>query len=156
MLRLSLAVLLLLQVAFAGWIIVQGMQPMGEMGAAPSDPAGDLNDPSYWDYMSNRLAASRQTPVACHRTRLIYLAIALPMYPALYTTAALFPESSLARHIQTSSLLPAPIPWQQAPETWWRLVKEISWLAFTQPQWDFTPAVGERVRVDEGCELPPY
>jgi hypothetical protein len=42
------------------------------------------------------------------------------------------------------------------PETWWRLVVEVSLLAFTQPQWDFTPAAGERVGVDESCVMPVF
>ncbi len=67
----------------------------------------------------------------------------------------LFPESSLATHIQPSPLIPEPISWKEAPETWWQLVKEISWLAFTEPQWDYTPAIGQRVRVDRACILPP-
>ncbi len=156
LLQIALMVLLLAGILFAGWVAIQGMQPMGGIGADPNDPAAGLGDLSYWDYMSDRLAASRQTPAACHRTRLIYLALALPVYPVLYTTAALFPESSLAQHTQASRLIPAPITWQQVPNTWWRLVREISWLAFTQPQWDFTPAVGERVRVDEGCQMPGF
>ena len=99
------------------------------------------------------MEASRHTPAVCHRTRLIYLAIALPAYPVLYTYVALYPESSLARHVQPGSLIPQPIQWEQAPETWWRLVEEISILAFTTPQWDFTVAVGQRVEVDRECTL---
>ena len=56
--------------------------------------------------MANRLQASSETPVNCHRTRLVYLAIALPVYPTLYTYVALFPESSLATHTQPSPLIP--------------------------------------------------
>jgi hypothetical protein len=41
--------------------------------------------------------------VICHRTRLIYLAIASRVYPALYTYVALHPESSLARLVQAIS-----------------------------------------------------
>jgi len=48
-----------------------------------------------------------------------------------------------------------PIAWRRAPETWCKLVKEISWLAFMQPQWDYTPATGQRVEVDGQCTLSP-
>jgi hypothetical protein len=65
----------------------------------------------------------------------------------------LYPESSLARHVQPSPLIPQQITWQEVPETWFRLVKEVSWLVFSEPLWDYTPAVGQRVRVDEGCVL---
>lgn len=76
------------------------------------------------------------------------------MFPALYTYIGLYPESVLARHVQSNALIPQPIQWRQAPETWWRLVEEVSILAFTQPQRDYTPAVGQRVEVDWECTLP--
>jgi hypothetical protein len=154
--RLILALMLVLIIAFAGFVLVKGSQPMGEVGADPNDESAVLSEVNYWEFMANRLAASRETPINCHRTRLIYLTIALPMYPAVYIYVALYPESSLARHTQPSPLIPDPISWGEAPETWWRLVKEISWLAFTEPQWDYTPAVGQRVEVDQSCILPPF
>jgi hypothetical protein len=55
----------------------------------------------------------------------------LPLYPALYTYVSLYRESTLARHVQPGPLIPQPIQWRQAPETWWRLVEEVSTLAFT-------------------------
>lgn len=149
--RTILAVTLISLVAGCGLIAWAGSQPMDDVGG--NSPAVGSDDISYWHYMAKNLQASRQTPANCHRTRLIYLAIALPVYPALYTYVALNPESSLARHVQPSELIPRPIRWRQAPETWWRLVEEISILAFTQPQWIFTPAVGQRVGVDRECTL---
>jgi len=160
--RLGLVIVLVAAVALAGFVLVKGSQPVGAVSAGPNGQTISLDKTSYWEFMTGSLAASRQTPLNCHRTRLIYLAIALPLYPAVYTFIALYPESFLARYVQPSRLIPGPITpcnersglaWRQAPETWWRLVVEVSLLAFTQPQWDFTPAVGERVRVDEGCVL---
>jgi hypothetical protein len=152
--RLNLALMLVLIIALVGFVLVKGSQPMGEVGADPNGESTVLSDVNYWEFMSGRLAASSETPTNCHRTRLIYLTIALPVYPAVYTYIALYPESSLARQAQPSPLIPDPISWQEAPETWWRLVKEISWLAFTEPQWDYTPAVGQRVNIDSSCTLP--
>ena len=149
MVRLVLALLIVATLVLAGYVAVQSSQPM-DMDTAAANSQGAMN---YWQYMADRLDASRQTPTNCHRTRLIYLAVAPPMYPALYTYVALYPESSLARHIQPSPLLSEPITWRQAPETWWRLVEQISVLAFSQPQWDYTPAVGQRVRIDAKCIL---
>ena len=149
LLRFALALLLVASLILAGYMVVQGLQPM-ETDEAGTPAQGPLN---YWQYMADRLDASRQTPTNCHRTRLIYLAIALPMYPAPYTYVALYPESSLARHIQPNPLLSEPITWWQAPETWWRLVEQVSMLAFTQPQWYYTPAVGERVNTDQDCSI---
>jgi|GEM_PF-1051139 len=149
MVRLALALLIVATITLAGYVAVQSSQPILDSAGATSQ--GAMN---YWQYMADRLDASRQTPTNCHRTRLIYLAVALPMYPLLYTYVALNPESSLARHIQPSPLVPEPITWRQAPETWWRLVEQISILAFTQPQWDYTPAVGQTVNLDPRCNLP--
>ena len=146
--------MLVVIIAFVGYVLVKGSQPMGFVGADPNGQTAVLTDMNYWEYMANRLAASRETPANCHRTRLIYLAIALPVYPVVYTYVALFPESNLALHTQPSPLIPDPISWKEVPETWWRLVKEISWLAFTEPQWDYTPAVGQRVQIDISCSLP--
>lgn len=147
--RLVLALLVVATLTLAGSVAVRSSQPMGLYSAAENSQSA-MN---YWQYMADRLAASRQTPTNCHRTRLIYLVVALQVYPILYTYVALYPESSLARHIQPSPLLPEPITWQQVPKTWWRLVERVSVLAFTQPQWDYTPAVGQRVRIDAKCIL---
>jgi hypothetical protein len=152
--RLVLVMLLVALVAFAGFVFVKGSQPMGVVGADPNGKTADLGAMNYWEFMSSRLAASRETSSNCHHTRLIYLTIVLPVYPVVYTFVALYPESNIARHTQPSPLIPNPIAWKQAPETWWKLVKEISWLAFTQPQWDYTPAIGQRVQVDNSCTLP--
>ena len=139
------------RIALAGFVLVKGSQPVDVVSIGPNSQTTGLDETSYWEFMAGNLAASRQTPVNCHRTRLVYLAIALPLYPALYTYVALYPESILARHVQPSRLIPEPIEWQQAPETWWRLVVEVSLLAFTQPQWDFTPAVGRGEGGSEMC-----
>jgi hypothetical protein len=153
--RLVLVMLLVALVAFAGFVFVKGSQPMGVVGADPRGAIADLGAMNYWNFMAHQLAASRETSSNCHRTRLIYLTIALPVYPVVYTYVALYPESVLARHTQPSRLISEPIKWSQVPETWWKLVKEISWLAFTQPQWDYTPAIGQRVQIDRRCILPP-
>jgi hypothetical protein len=149
-----LVVIIVIAITITSFVIVKGSQPIGMVGADPSDGTVELSDMNYWEYMANRLQASSETPANCHRTRLVYLAIALPVYPALYTYVALFPESSLATHIQPNQLIPEPISWRQAPETWWQLVKEVSWLAFTEPQRNYTPEVGQRVRIDQWCNLP--
>jgi hypothetical protein len=150
--RASLVVMLIATATLAGLVGWYGAQPLGAVGEGGRTAV--LDDISYWEFMAGSLAASRETPANCHRMRLIGLAIGLPLYPMMYTAIALYPESALARHAQPSPLIPAPIGWREAPATWWRLVKEISWLMMTEPQRDFTPAVGERVRVDERCTLP--
>ena len=156
LLRLGLIAVVLVGLAFAGFVAYRGSQPVGAVGADPAGQQADLGDLSYWEFMSSRLEASRETRANCHRTRLIALAIGLPLYPALYTYLGLYPESSLARHVQPSPLIPEQITWQEVPETWFRLVQEVSWLVFTQPLWDYTPAPGQRVGVDEGCTLANF
>lgn len=131
LIRLSLVVMLLAGIALAGFVLVKGSQPVGIVGIVLNSQTTRLGETSYWVFMAGSLTASQQTPVNCHRTRLVYLAIALPLYPVLYTYVALYPVSLLTRHIQPSRLIPEPITWQQAPKTWWRLVVDISLLAFT-------------------------
>jgi hypothetical protein len=152
--KMMLVLIIVIAIAITGFVFVKGSQPIGMIGVYPSGGTAVLNDLNYWEYMTNRLQASSETPANCHKTRLVYLAIALPVYPAIYTYVALFPESSLATHIQPNQLIPEPISWRQAPETWWQLVKEVSWLAFTEPQRNYTPEVGQRVRIDQWCNLP--
>jgi hypothetical protein len=152
--RILLVLIIVIAVSIAGFVVIKGSQPIGMVGADPNGNSGVLGDMNYWEYMANRLQASSETPANCHRTRLVYLAIALPVYPAIYTYVALFPESSVATHMQPSPLIPESISWREAPETWWQLVKEISWLAFTEPQRDYTPAIGQVVRMDQNCVLP--
>ena len=151
--RILLLLIFVVIIAFAGFMIVKGSQSMGVVGADSNSQSAEIRDMNYWEYMANRLAASHETPVNCHRTRLVYLAIAIPVYPTVYTYVALFPESSLANHTQPSPLIPDPITWKEAPETWWQLVKEVSWMAFTEPQWDYTPAVGQRLKIDQRCNI---
>jgi hypothetical protein len=150
--RAGLVGMLIATAILTGLVAWHGAQPVEAAGKGSRTAV--LGDTSYWEFMAGSLAASRETPTICHRTRLIGLAIMLPLYPVLYTAIGLYPESALARHAQPSPLIPAPIGWREAPETWWRLVKEISWFVMTESQWNFMPSVGERVRVDERSTLP--
>jgi hypothetical protein len=151
--RLMLVLIIVITITITCFVIVKGSQPMGVVGADPNGENAVLGDMNYWKYMANRLQASSETPANCHNTRLLYLAIALPVYPVIYTYVALFPESNLSTHIQPSPLIPKQITWKETPDTWWQLVKEISWLAFTEPQMDYTPEVGERVHIEISCNL---
>jgi hypothetical protein len=152
--RLLLALILVTVAALGCFCAWKSFQPVGTLGADPQGYTAVLHDLNYFQFMAGGLAASRETPASCHRNRLVGLAIMLPVYPALYTYFALYPDSVLARQAQPSPLIPAPITWHQAPETWWWLVKEISWLVLTEPQLDFRPGVGQKVEVDRRCELP--
>jgi len=152
--KMILVLIIVIAITITGFVIVKGSQPIGMVGADTNGDAVVLSDMNYWAYIANRLQASSETPANCHRTRLVYLAIALPVYPIVYTYTALFPESSLATHLQPNPLIPESISWREAPETWWQLVKDVSWLAFTEPQLDYTPTMGHRAKVDESCKLP--
>jgi hypothetical protein len=152
--KLVLVLTLIAVAALGSFVTWKSLQPVGTLGVNPHGPTVHLDDLNYWEFMTSSLAASRETPASCHRNRLVGLTIMLPVYPALYTAFALFPDSVLARNAQPSPLIPDPITWHQAPETWWWLVKEISWLVLTEPQLDFRPGVGQKVRVDRRCEIP--
>jgi hypothetical protein len=75
------------------------------------------------------------------------------VYPTAYTLVGLYPQSALAGHVQPDPRIQEAIACGQAPESCWQLMKEISWVAFTHPQRDFAPAVGENVEVDEQCKI---
>jgi hypothetical protein len=150
---LALTLILVTVASLGSFVVWQSSQPIGTLGANLRGPSADLHDLNYWQFMAGGLAASRETPASCHRNRLVGLTIMLPVYPALYTAFALFPDSVLARNAQPSPLIPPPITWSQVPETWWCLVKEISWLVLTEPQLDFKPGVGQKVGVDRRCEI---
>jgi hypothetical protein len=152
--RLSLVMILVTVATLGSFVTWRSFQPVGTLGANPQGPTADLHDLNYWQFMAGGLAASRETPASCHRNRLVGLTIMLPVYPVLYTTFALYPENALARQAQPSPLIPDPITWRQVPETWWWLVKEVSWLVLTEPQLDFKPGVGQKVGVNNHCEIP--
>jgi hypothetical protein len=152
--RLSLAMVLVTVATLGSFVAWKSFLPVGTLGADPQGPTVYLGNLNYWQFMAGGLAASRETPASCHRNRLVGLTIMLPVYPALYTTFALYPESSLARNAQPSPLIPDKIAWRQVPETWWWLVKEVSWLVLTEPQLDFKPGVGQKVGVNRNCDLP--
>jgi hypothetical protein len=152
--RLILALILVTVASLGSFVTWKSLQPVGTLGANPQGTTVHLDDLNYWEFMTSSLAASRETPASCHRNRSVGLAIMLPVYPVLYTAFALYPDSTLARQAQPSPLIPNPITWNQVPETWWWLVKEISWLVFTESQLNFTPEVGQKVRVKNHCEIP--
>jgi hypothetical protein len=152
--RLTLALILVTVAALGSFVTWNSFLPVGTFSADPQEPTADLHHINYWEFMAGGLAASRETPASCHRNRLVGLTIMLPVYPALYTSFALYPETTLARQAQPSPLIPDPITWRQALETWWWLVKQISWLVLTEPQLDFKPGVGQKVRVNNHCEIP--
>jgi hypothetical protein len=124
--RLALTLILVTVAALGSFVTWKSLHPVGTLGANPQGPTADLNDLNYLEFMAGSLAASRETPDSCHRNRLVGLTIMLPVYPVLYTAFALYPESILARNTQPSPLIPPPITWRQAPETWWKLLSEIS------------------------------
>ncbi len=89
------------------FIVWQGSRPLSASGAIPPESA--FNDLSYWQYLADRMQANAATPPECRNTRLVFLAIAVPLYPAAYTLAGLYPESGLARHIAPDLRWPARI-----------------------------------------------
>ena len=153
--RMVLVVVLVSVMVFAGFVTVKGNQPLGVVGDHPKSVTADLGEITYWKFMADRLVVVRDTPSICQKTRLVALVMILPVYPILYTTVALAPDGYLSRHVQPSPLIPDPITWEQVPETWWHLVKEISWYDFSAPQLDYKPGIGQRVGDDKSCNLPP-
>jgi hypothetical protein len=94
--RLALLLALVAGAVMGSFVAWKSFQPVGTLGADLQGPNIYLNDLNYWEFMAGSLAASRETPASCHRNRLVGLTIMLPVYPALYTAFALYPESTLA------------------------------------------------------------
>ena len=94
--RLIFVLMFVVIIALIGYVLVKGSQPMGFVGVDPVGQTAVISDMNYWEYMSDRLAASRETTANCHRTRLIYLVIALPVYPAVYSLCRSIPREQFS------------------------------------------------------------
>jgi hypothetical protein len=70
-----------------------------------------------------------QRKAKCQQMHFTSFAIAVPLYPALYTYVGIYPESDLARHTQPNPSNPKDIGSTDAPDTWRRLVEDVSWEA---------------------------
>jgi hypothetical protein len=70
-----------------------------------------------------------QLPAKCQQMHFTSFAIAVPLYPALYTYVGIYPESYLARHTQPDPSIPKDIGWTDALDTWRGLVDDVSWEA---------------------------
>lgn len=64
--RLGQAVILLVGIALAGFVLVKGSQPVDMLGSDPNSQIAGLHEANYWEFMAASLAASQQTPVKCH------------------------------------------------------------------------------------------
>jgi hypothetical protein len=125
---------LLVLVAF---VVYRGSQPMQQDGAIGM---------TYWQFMRERIGAIRELPAKCQRMHFTSFAIAVQLYPALYTYIGIYPESYLARHTQPDPLILKDIGWVDVPDTWWRLVEDVSWEAWitqhlptVMPECNLTP-----------------
>lgn len=85
---------------------------------------------TYWQFVRERIGAIRDLPAKCQQMHFTSFAIAVPLYPALYTYVGIYPESYLARHTQPDPSIPKDIGWVDAPDVWWRLVEDVSWEAW--------------------------
>ena len=90
----------------------------------------NANGMTYWQFMRERIGAIRELPAKCQQMHFTSFAIAVPLYPALYTYVGIYPQSYLARHTQPDPSIPKDIGWSDAPDTWWRLVEDVSWEAW--------------------------
>ena len=53
---------------------------------------------SYWQSMRERIGAICELPAKCQQLHFTSFAIAVPIYPALYTIVGLYPDSYIAKH----------------------------------------------------------
>ena len=78
---------------------------------------------TYWQFVRERIGAIRELPAKCQQLHFTSFAIAVPLYPALYTLVGLYPDSYIARHTQPDPSIPKGIDWSDVPDTWWSLVE---------------------------------
>jgi len=119
--RLLLALVLIAGLAFVAFVAYKGSQPM-QLASA--------DGMTYWQFVRERIGAIRELPAKCQQMHFSSFAIAVPLYPALYTYIGIYPESYLARHTQPDPSIPKNIDWSDAPDIWWRLVEDVSWEAW--------------------------
>ena len=119
--RLLLALVLIAGLVIIAFVGYKGSQPM---------QLASSEGMTYWQFVRERLDAIRQLPAKCQRLHFSGFAIAVPLYPALYTYIGIYPESYLARHTQPDPSIPKDIGWTDAPDAWWRLVEDVSWEAW--------------------------
>lgn len=121
LIRLLLALVLIAGVILVAFVAYKGSQPMPQAGA---------DGMTYWQFLRERIGAIRELPAKCQQMHFTSFVIAVPLYPALYTFVGIYPGSYLARHTQPDPSIPRDIGWSDAPNTWWRLVEDVSWEAW--------------------------
>lgn len=105
-------------VIIAGFILVafvayKGSQPM---------QLADADGMTYWQFVRKRIAVISELPAKCQQLHFTGFAIAVPLYPALYTVVGLYPESYIARHTQPDPSIPKDIDGSEAQDTWCSLI----------------------------------
>jgi hypothetical protein len=116
--RLLLALVLIAGLVFVAFVAYRGSQPIQLAGA---------DGMTCWRFMHERIRAIRELPAKCQQLHFTSFAIAVPLYPHLYTYVGIYPECYLARHTQPDPSIPKNFDWSDAPETWWSLVETVSW-----------------------------
>lgn len=119
--RVVLALILIAGLVLVAFVAYRGSQPM---------QLANADGMTYWQFVRERIGAIRELPAKCQQMHFTSFAIAVPLYPALYTYVGIYPESYLARHTQPDPSIPKDIGWSDAPNTWWRLVEDVSWEAW--------------------------
>ena len=119
--RAILALILIAGLVFVAFVAYKGSQSMQVASA---------DGMTYWQFVRERIGAIRELPAKCQQMHFSSFAIAVPLYPALYTYVGIYPQSYLAGHTQPDPSIPKNIGWTDAPDTWWRLVEDVSWEAW--------------------------
>jgi hypothetical protein len=100
---------------------------------------------TYWAFIEDRLAAAREVePARCGTGKLVFFAVATPVYSVLYTYVGVFPDSFLAKVTAQDSNISQGAPGTSLtdiPEIWWNTVERLSWSALARrtPACNFRP-----------------
>ncbi len=122
--RAFLSAVLIFVLVLGSFIAYRGSQPMG---------IKEAHGLTYWQFVSNRVNAIEAMPSKCQRMHFTGFAIAITIYPTLYTYIGLYPDSLLARHAMPDPHIPKHVNWPDVPNTWWSLVESVSWEAWVTP-----------------------
>jgi len=121
LIRLLLVLALIAGLVLVAFVAYRGSQPM---------QLANADGMTYWQFVRERIGAIRELPAKCQQLHFTSFAIAVPLYPALYTIVGLYPDSYIARHTQPDPSIPKNINWSDDPDTWWALVEDVSWEAW--------------------------
>jgi len=122
----SIVILVCAGLVFIGF---KANQPL----AVPGAPGGM----TYVEFIKDRIDAAKTVePSRCGWGMMLSLAMLGPIYSVVYTTAAIYPDSTLAKMNASDPDIPKGAEgarWYEIPGIWWGVVERLSWTMLGKP-----------------------